>query len=70
MNSIFLIIFDLKLIRLQVVLVILVVQFSKKNYLHLLGLEAKKLDAEPENSSNIALKTQVTGKKKKIEFDV
>ena len=70
MNSIFLIIFDLKLIRLQVVLVILVVRFSEKDHLHLFGLEAKKLDAEPENSSNIVLKTRVTGKKKKIGFDV
>ena len=70
MNNIFLIIFDLKLICLQVVLIILVVRFSEKSYLHLFGLEAKKLDAEPENSSNIVLKTRVTGKKKKIGFDV
>ena len=70
MNSIFLIIFDLKFIRLQVVLVILVVRFSEKNHLHLFGLEAKKLDAKPENSSNSVLKTRVTGKKKKIGFDV
>jgi len=70
MNSIFLIIFDLKLIRLQVVLVILVVRFSEKIHLHLFGLEAKKLDAEPENSSNIVLKARVTGKKKNIGFDV
>ncbi|CAF2058408.1 unnamed protein product [Brassica napus] len=31
--------------------------------------EAKKLDAEPENSSTIALKMQITRKKKKIGFD-